>query len=275
MSTPILEAVNLRKVYPPPRGTHAAPYVAVDDMSFELEEGGSLGIVGESGAGKTTIARMLIGLEQPTSGTIRVAGQERSLTPSSAERKRRATETQIVFQDPFSSLDPAQSAGGALDEMLSFHFRLSRSDRRARVAALLADVGLQPDHALARPRSLSGGQLQRVAIARALSVEPRILVLDESVSALDVSIQAQVLNLLSDIRSRTGIACIFISHDLGVVRYSTDHVIVMKRGKVIEQGATARLLDAPAHPYTRLLRDSVPRPGWQPMRTLAASQRQM
>ena len=171
--------------------------------------------------------------------------------------RKRAREMQIVFQDPNSSLDPRQPVGKAIDELLRVHFQLNAQQRNARVAELLNAVGLSAGLATALSRDLSGGQKQRVAIARALAAEPRILILDESVAALDVSIQAQVLNLLSDLRVTLGITYVFISHDLGVIRYATDQVIVMEHGQVVEAGTTQQVLDAPQHPYTRRLRDAV------------------
>jgi ABC-type glutathione transport system ATPase component len=265
---PLLEVRALRKVFhardPAGRRTEA---VAVEDVSFAVAPGGSLAIVGESGSGKSTIARMVVGLETPTSGEIRVLGEPRT-TPAarSRERRRRGRDVAIVFQEPYLSLDPRQRVGDALEEVLRLHGRLGAAARRARVAELLGAVGLHAAHAQGLPRRLSGGQCQRVAIARALAIEPRLLILDEAVSALDVSVQAQVLNLLADLRAQTGIAYLFISHDLAVVRQIGDETIVMQAGRVVERGATARLLDAPEHPYTQLLRASVPRPGWKPRR---------
>ncbi|WP_306336737.1 ABC transporter ATP-binding protein [Streptomyces sp. KL118A] len=242
---------------------------AVDDVSFAVPEGGSLGIVGESGSGKTTTARILVGLERADAGDIRVRGRPRAArVRGRAQRLARAREIQMVFQDPYLSLDPRTSVGAALGETLRLHF--PHADHARRVRELLDQVGLGTRAADALPRQLSGGQRQRVAIARALAVEPAVLVLDEAVAALDVSVQAQILNLLADIRERTSVGCLFITHDLGVVRHVTDDVIVMRRGSVVEAGATADVLSAPRHPYTRLLLESVPRPGWDPERIAAA-----
>jgi ABC-type glutathione transport system ATPase component len=260
--TDVLEVTSLRKEF--------GDLVAVDDVSFRVPEAGSLAIVGESGSGKTTIARMIVGLERPTGGSIAACGQDRSRPARSlADRRRRGREVQIVFQDPYTSLDPRQTAEGAIDEVLRLHHGWPADRRRARVAELIGLVGLDERQSRALPRALSGGQRQRVAIARALAAEPRILILDESVAALDVSIQAQVLNLLADIRDETGVSYVLISHDLAVVRQLTDATIVLRRGQVVEHGPTARVLDDPQHPYTRLLRDCVPRPGWKPTRQLA------
>ena len=265
--TAAVSVSGLTKVFRVP-GADAGGHKAVDAVSFELERGGALGIVGESGSGKTTIARMLIGLERATSGSMTVLGRDRSRPArGAAERRGRARELQIVFQDPYTSLDPSQSARAAVDEVLRHHAsRPGGQDRAARLAELLDQVGLTERQANARPRDLSGGQRQRVAIARALAADPGVLVLDEAVSALDVSIQAQILNLLMDIRARTGIAYILISHDLAVVRQLCDTALVLRRGRVVERGECAAILDDPAEEYTRALRAAVPVPGWRPAR---------
>ena len=257
---PVLEASGLRKQF--------GDLVAVDNVSFRVPPGRSLAIVGESGAGKTTIARMIVGLERPTGGSITACGRDRSRPARSArDRRRRGREVQIVFQDPYTSLDPRQNAKAAIDEVLRLHHQWPAPHRRARVAELTGLVGLDARQSRALPRSLSGGQRQRVAIARALAAEPAVLILDEAVAALDVSIQAQVLNLLADIRDQTGISYLLISHDLAVVRQLTDETLVLRHGTVVERGPTARALDHPQHPYTQRLRASVPRPGWKPSRT--------
>src|SRR5690349_22117836 len=209
-NAPVLQAVGLRKEF--------GELVAVDDVSFDLPPGRSLAIVGESGSGKTTIARMIVGLERPTSGTITACGHDRSRPArSTRDRRRRGREVQIVFQDPYTSLDPRQNAEATIDEVLKLHHGWPADRRRARTAELTDLVGLDTRQSRALPRSLSGGQRQRVAIARALAAQPEILILDESVAALDVSIQAQVLNLLADIRDHTQVSYILISHDLAVV----------------------------------------------------------
>lgn len=267
MTQPLLQTRNLRKVYPGGRGQ--PDHVAVDDLTFDLAPAGALAIVGESGAGKTTTASMLMGFEPPTSGEIRINGKPQRPPRTRRDHRRRAREMQIVFQDPYSSLDPRQRAIAAVEEVLGLHFKLDTKKRRDRAHELLDKVGISDRVAQALPRAMSGGQLQRVAIARALAAEPSILILDESVAALDVSIQAQVLNLLNDLRRELGTAYIFISHDLGVVRYATDHIIVMQHGHVVEAGITAEVLDAPQHEYTQRLKQSVPRPGWTPRRSLA------
>ena len=264
MTEPIVAIEELRKEF--------GELVAVDDVTFALEPGRSLAIVGESGSGKTTIARMLVGLEAPSAGRISFAGRDRTLPPRrTAERRERGREIQIVFQNPYSSLDRRQSAQACLDEVLRLHFDLSKGERAERARQLCDQVGLDERQSTALPRDLSGGQRQRVAIARALAARPRVLVLDEAVASLDVSIQAQILNLLADIRAAEEISYILISHDLAVVRQVTDDALVMERGRVVERGATADLLDSPQHPYTRLLRRSVPEPGWKPRRRAEAT----
>jgi peptide/nickel transport system ATP-binding protein len=264
---PLVQVTDLRKVYPG-RGRQGE-IVAVDGVSFELAHGRALALVGESGSGKTTIARILVGLERPTAGRVLVCGRERRSTGriSSAERRRRGRELQIVFQDPYQSLNPRRRIRNLIGEVLDLHFGLSGEQRRARVSELLEAVGLHERHAASLPRQLSGGERQRVAIARALAAEPRVVILDEAVSALDVSIQAQIVNLLADLRTRTGVAYLFVSHNLAVVRQVCDETVVMRGGRIVEQGSTERVLEHPEHPYTRLLADSVPRPGWKPTRS--------
>ncbi len=270
---PILEVEGLAKTFHSGgswRGKDRTSVTAVRDVSFRLLEGGSVGLVGESGSGKTTTARMLVGLERPDAGVIRVSGRERGPGhPSSAERRRRGRETQMVFQDPYTSLDPRQRVADCLDEVMRFHFSHSADERRKRTDQLLRQVGLGDRESTALPRELSGGQRQRVAIARSLAAAPSVLILDEAVSALDVSIQAQILNLLADIRDETGIAYVVVSHDLAVVRQLVDETLVMYRGEVVERGRTEEILERPKHPYTRMLLDSIPRIGWDPERISA------
>ena len=257
MTAPLLEVESLHKTY----RSHGTDVVAVEALSLQVHEGGSVGIVGESGSGKSTTARMVVGLERPDSGRVVVRGRELGAHPRGRrERLERARALQMVFQDPYLSLDPRVEVGAALDQVLRLHTDLGRQDRRRRVLELLDQVRMGQREADSLPRRLSGGQRQRVAIARALAVDPAVLVLDEAVSALDVSVQAQVLNLLGDIRADTGIGLLFISHDLAVVRYVCDEILVMRSGQVVESGPTARILREPAHAYTRLLLDAVPRP---------------
>jgi oligopeptide transport system ATP-binding protein len=265
MTGAFLEVENLSKTFGGSPSETLRP--SVDGVSFTLDKAQSLAIVGESGSGKTTIARMLVGLERPSSGSIRVDGQERTSKRQSVKMRRlHARQLQMVFQDPYSSLDPRQSAAAAIGELVALHTDLDGVKRGARVSELLEQVGLDERQGRSRPRDLSGGQRQRVAIARALAAEPTVLVLDEAVAALDVSVQAQVLNLLADIQEATGVAYLFISHDLAVVRQVTDRTLVLRRGQCVEEGPTGELLDAPRHSYTRALRDSIPRPGWRPSR---------
>ncbi|MEV0095851.1 ATP-binding cassette domain-containing protein [Streptomyces sp. NPDC050738] len=251
---PLLDVRSLSKRF--------GDFTAVDDVTFSVPAGGSLGIVGESGSGKTTTARIITGLDTPTSGTITIDGLPRTTGRGKAHRLARARQVQIVFQDPLQSLDPRLGAREALDETLRLH--CPGTPRSPRIDELLDQVQLGSRAAEARPRSLSGGQRQRVAIARALAVQPRILVLDEAVAALDVSVQAQILNLLAQIREQTGITYLFITHDLGVVRSVTDDVIVMRQGHIVESGTTDTVLSRPSTPYTQLLLDSVPGPNWDP-----------
>ncbi|MCW6004328.1 ATP-binding cassette domain-containing protein [Micromonospora sp. CPCC 205371] len=259
MDEPVLQVEHVRKVF--------GDLVAVQDVSLSLPGGGSTAIVGESGSGKTTLAHIVVGLVRPTAGRVMACGRDRTHRPSSRrERRERGREVQMVFQDPYASLDPRQTPAAALDEVLRLHFRLGAAQRRTRVSELAGLVGLDDRQMGAAPASLSGGQRQRVAIARALASEPRVLILDESVAALDVSVQAQVLNVLADVRARTAVAYLFISHDLAVVRQVADEILVMRHGTVVEQGPARDVLDRPQHPYTQLLRDCVPRPGWRPQR---------
>ena len=238
---------------------------ALDGVSIHLLEGESVGVVGESGSGKSTLARLISGLETPSRGRVEVCGESRgTVRPRGAARRRRGRELQMVFQDPYSSLDPRQQIDEALDEVLRLHFRdLSRGERAKRTSDLLEQVGLtgrgdQTSMLALRRRS------QRAAIARALAVDPQIWLLDEAVAALDVSIQAEVLNLLADLRESTNTAYLFLSHDLSVVRYVTERVAVMRNGQIVEEGPTARVLSRPEHPYTQLLLNCTPRPRMEP-----------
>ncbi|MFI5940795.1 ABC transporter ATP-binding protein [Streptomyces uncialis] len=263
-AAPLLSVNGLRKTYRLPGGGRLT---AADDITFSVPAGGSLGIVGESGSGKTTVARMLVGLVSPDAGTVAVSGQLRApRTPRGRKaRLARARQIQMVFQDPYVSLDPRLTARQCVTTALRLHGR----DAKA-ADGLLDQVGLGAREADAGPHRLSGGQRQRLAIARALAVEPRVLVLDEAVAALDVSIQAQILQLLGEIRDDTGVALVFVSHDLAVVHHITDEVVVMRHGTVVEQGPTADVLARPRHPYTRLLLASVPRAGWDPADAVTA-----
>ncbi|WP_329331243.1 ATP-binding cassette domain-containing protein [Streptomyces sp. NBC_00663] len=261
---PALEVVALRKDF--------GDFTAVDCVDLAIPAGGSLAVVGESGSGKTTTARIIAGLDKPTSGSIRLTGRQRpSRRPRGGPRLDAARDVQMVFQDPYSSLDRHQRIGPCVAEVLSLHTGLRGDGLRERVTELLDQVGLDERQAAALPRDLSGGQRQRAAIARALAVRPRLLVLDEAVAALDVSVQAQIVSLLATIREQTGVAYLFITHDLGIVRHVSDDVVVMRHGRIVERGPATAVLSAPAAPYTRQLLDSVPRKGWKPLRRTASA----
>lgn len=255
----MLEVRDLRKTY--------GEVVAVDGVTFRLPPQGSLAVVGESGSGKTTTARMIAGLEAPSAGRVVVEGAERG--PGRArrhERRARGRQIQMVFQDPYSSLDRRQRVRDAVTEAVRLHSPLRGDALTGRVSELLGMVGLDTRQAGSLPKALSGGQRQRVAIARALAAAPRVLILDEAIAALDVSIQAQILNLLARIRAETGTALLFITHDLGAVRHISDEVLVMRSGRVVEHGPVSDVLDHPQDAYTRRLIASIPKPGWKPRR---------
>lgn len=237
---------------------------AVDGVSCRMTAGRDLGIVGESGSGKTTLARIIMGLETATAGTVRVLGEDLTRPAHrQRERLRRARMVQMVYQDPYGSLDPRSTARACLDEVLRLHPPADGASRADRIGKLADLVGLSAAQLDRTPRELSGGQCQRVAIARALAVEPRIIVLDEAVAALDISIQAQILNLLADLRDELGTAYLLISHDLGVVRQLTDDVVVMHHGRIVESGSTEQVLSVPAQAYTQRLKASVPSERWR------------
>ena len=249
----VLEANALVKRYPLPG---QEPIAAVDLVSFRLHAGETLGLVGESGSGKSTIGRLLLGLARPDAGEVRVAGRTwHDLSPRDRGLLRRRI--QLIHQDPLSSFDPRYTAERIIAEPLVV-LGMRRAERTARVEELLDQVGLSAQTRARRPRELSGGQRQRVAIARALASRPQVIVCDEPVSALDVSIQAQVLDLLVDLQRRLGIAYVFISHHLGVIRHMSDRVLVMKSGRIVEEGDSGRVFEEPRHPYTRELLESVP-----------------
>lgn len=253
MSAPFIEVRGLTKYFTAAGSwwrRAALGRAAVADVSFSIARGRTLGLVGESGSGKTTVGRMAVGLLAPTSGEVRVDGEP--LGPV----HRRAV--QMVFQDPYASLNPRWSVGAIVGEPLQLQPAVPPDERRARVAALLAAVGLSADDAARHPHQFSGGQRQRISIARALATDPGFLVCDEPTSALDVSVQAQVLNLLKELQQRRGVGYLFISHNLAVVRHMSDDVGVMYAGRIVELAPAATLFSAPRHPYTRLLLDAVP-----------------
>jgi ABC-type glutathione transport system ATPase component len=256
----LLEIAGLNKDFPLRGGIGRSHDVihAVRDLDLRIPRHGSLAIVGESGSGKTTTARIIVGLEDATSGSVRYEKRELSVRPRRTERRARARSIQMVFQNPYASLNPRQTAEQTLKEVLSFHRIVPSHSRSTRIEELLAQVGIDQQEARRRPRELSGGQCQRIAIARALAAEPELMVLDEAVSALDVSTQAQILNLLSDLRARLGLTILMISHDLAVVRQVADEVVVMYQGRAVERGLVDQILDAPRDPYTQRLVASVP-----------------
>ena len=257
----VLTAGNLARHYAISRGTFAKPAIlkALDGASFTLERGKTLAVVGESGCGKSTLARLVTMIEEPTTGSLNIAGQEIVGASQSTLRALRA-KVQIVFQNPYGSLNPRQKIGHALEEPLLVNTGLSQAERTERARAMMDSVGLRPEHYDRYPHMFSGGQRQRIAIARALMLDPDILVLDEPVSALDISIQAQVLNLLADLQQKHNLAYLFISHDLSVVRHIADEVMVMYLGRAVEQGARDTVFGNPQHPYTQALLSATPHP---------------
>ncbi|MFC9944047.1 ABC transporter ATP-binding protein [Streptomyces pratensis] len=260
--TPLLEADGLTKHFPGRgglMGRGGAPIKAVDGVSFSVGAGQTLGIVGESGCGKSTTGRLLMRLLEPTSGTVRLDGRDiGAMKRAEAQEYRR--QVQMVFQNPTSSLNPRQTVGAAIAAPLHAQGIDPAGGIKTRVRELMDRVGLRPDHYNRFPHEFSGGQKQRVGIARALALEPRLIICDEPVSALDVSVQAQVVNLLQDIQADTGVSYLFIAHDLSVVRHFADRVAVMYLGKVMESGVTRDVFDHPRHPYTRALLSAVPQP---------------
>ncbi|GGH09130.1 peptide ABC transporter ATP-binding protein [Alsobacter metallidurans] len=250
--TPLLDVRGLTKHY---AGPHGRVLHALEDVSFTVAAGEALGVVGESGCGKSTLGKSLLRLVEPTAGEVLFEGEDvLPLSRRAMAAKRR--DMQMVFQDPFGSLNPRHSVGTIVGEPLAIH---GMPGGKARVAELLDQVGLPADAAGRYPHEFSGGQRQRVAIARALALGPKLLVADEPVSALDVSIQSQIINLIGDLRRAYGLAMIFISHDLSVIRHVSDRIAVMYLGRIVEIGPAAQVFEAPAHPYTRALLSAVPR----------------
>jgi len=262
----LVEAEGLSQRYRLPRARLLAPSAtvqALDDVSFTLAAGTTLGVVGESGSGKSTLARLVMALEAPSAGRLRFEGRDlHRLAPEALREARR--DFQMVFQDPFSSLDPRMTIARTVAEPLEKLDHLSRAERRERAAAMLDAVGLNAAQDLDKvPHEFSGGQRQRIAIARALVTHPKLIVADEPVSALDVSVQAQVLNLMQDLQQRFGLAYLFISHDLAVVERMADELLVLQAGRVVERGLPAEVLRSPIHPYTQRLLAALPQPLWQ------------
>jgi len=253
MSEPLLRVQDLHKTYRLPGGRALA---AVAGVSFTLDAGETLGLVGESGCGKSSLARCIVRLQTPGAGRILLNGTEITTLPPAALRPHRRT-MQLVFQDPITSLDPRMRAGDIVAEPLR-NYGLAASD--ARIAELFAQVGLRSDQMRAFPHQLSGGQRQRLGIARALALQPSLIVLDEPVSALDVSVQAQVINLLVDLQARLGVAYLFVAHDLGVVAHVSHRVAVMYLGRIVELASRDQVFSTPAHPYTRALLAAAPQP---------------
>nr|MDT0661168.1 dipeptide ABC transporter ATP-binding protein [Micromonospora sp. DSM 115978] len=264
MSEYVLETRDLVKHFPLTRGILFKKQIgavrAVDGISLQLRRGETLGVVGESGCGKSTLAKLLVGLEKPTSGSIVVRGQDIARS-SGAEMRRSRRNIQLVMQDPYTSLNPRMTVGDIVGEPFDVHPDVAPpGERRRRVQELIELVGLNPDHINRYPHQFSGGQRQRIGIARALALKPEIILCDEPVSALDVSIQAQVVNLLEQLQDELGLSYIFIAHDLSVVRHIADRVAVMYLGKVVEIGTEDEIYERPTHPYTQALLSAVPVP---------------
>lgn len=258
-TTPLLQISNLSKrfrVATGPFGLSSAYVHAVNDASLTLNAGQTLGLVGESGCGKSTLAKCIMGLEHPTAGSILFQGK--NVDNWNGKELRR--QMQLIFQDPYSSLNPRQKVGSIIREMLDIHGVGTKQERVRKVESLLSLVGLNPDQASRYPHEFSGGQRQRIAVARALALDPQLVLCDEPVSALDVSVQAQVLNLLKELQTRLGLTYIFISHDLSVVSHISDHVAVMYLGSIVEQADSEKLFEKPLHPYTEALLSAVLRP---------------
>ncbi len=260
----LVEVRHLVKHFPIKRGVILQREVgavhAVDDVSFDVLEGETLGIVGETGCGKTTTARLVVRLLDPSSGSILFAGEDISGLAGAALKAQRR-EMQMIFQDPYSSLNPRKTVGSVIAEPFAIHkLKTGSGERRRAVQELMEQVGLNPEHYNRYPHEFSGGQRQRIGVARALALRPRLIVADEPVSALDVSIQAQILNLLRELQSEFGLTLVLIAHDLSVVRHMCDRVAVMYLGKMVEQAPSQALYDSPHHPYTAALLSAVPVP---------------
>jgi peptide/nickel transport system ATP-binding protein len=262
MSEFLLEVRHLRKHFPAPGGIfnrRAQIVKAVEDVSFAIRPGEVVGLVGESGSGKTTLGRAILRLIEPTSGSVLFDGVDVTQLPA-GEMRRRRKDMQIIFQDPYASLNPRMTVGAIISQALDIHHLALGTEREAAVVDLLRRVGLSAEHLKRYPHEFSGGQRQRIGIARALGVAPRFIIADEPVSALDVSIQAQVINLLTDLQRELGLTLLFIAHDLGVVEYISDRVIVLYLGRIMEIAPRAALYGNPRHPYTEALLSASPVP---------------
>ncbi|MGB0604853.1 MAG: ABC transporter ATP-binding protein [Candidatus Latescibacterota bacterium] len=262
MDTPLIEVENLKKHYPVRSGLWGrvrASVKAVDGVSLKIMEGETLGVVGESGCGKTTLGRLLLRLVEATEGRVVYQGRD-VLNVGTRQMRELRRSMQIIFQDPYSSLNPRMTVGGIIGEALKIHELVPPERIDARVAELMEQVGLQPSYARRYPHEFSGGQRQRIGIARALAVEPKFIVADEPVSALDVSIQAQIINLLQDLQRDLGLTYLFIAHDLSVVRHISDRIAVMYLGRIVELADRDELYAHPSHPYTKALLSAVPVP---------------
>lgn len=255
----VLEASNLARYYEIRRGTFKQPAIlkALDGVSFSLAKGETLAVVGESGCGKSTLARLVTMIEEPTAGELKIQGVD-IITAEGSTKNNLHSRVQIVFQDPYGSLNPRQKIGLALEEPLLVNTQMSKAERREAAHKMIDLVGLRSEHYDRYPHMFSGGQRQRIAVARALMLDPEILVLDEPVSALDVSIQAQILNLITELQDRLDLAYLFISHDLSVVKHIADEVMVMYLGRPIEFGSRDDIFTRPHHPYTRALLSATP-----------------
>ena len=251
----LLEVENLKKYFKTPGGM----LHAVDDITFSLDEGKTLRVVGESGCGKTTLGRTILHLLEPTGGTIRFDGRDIT-SPTPSELKRLREEMQIIFQDPYSSLDPRMSVSEAIMEAFNIQGKLSKAERKKETLKLMETVGLAERFENSYPHELDGGRRQRIGIARALALKPKFIVCDEPVSALDVSIQAQIINLLLDLQATRKLSYIFVTHDLAVVKYISDDIMVMYLGQMVEKAPSGELFERPLHPYTKALISAIPLP---------------